>query len=394
MAPALWLLAALSATGLLRRRRHRSSSWIVSEPPSVQVIRPPVRTIVRVVGQPSFIQAYEHTAIYAKLTSFVEKWVVDIGDRVKKGDVLAHMFMPELVQEHETKKADVALAKELIARATNLDDEANADVLAAESQVAEAQSIIGKYQAEVDRWKSEVERLRVETEKGIVAPQIVLESNNQLRSSTAAREAAQAALLAARATLSAKKAAAATSKVDVSVARARLVVAESEQKRVEALVGYLTLIAPYDGVIVVRNANTGDFVVQSSGDPSARSMSPDLAPDRAAPIFVVDRTDVVRIFVDIPEGDADFVQKGTKATVLAKAFRDLELPASVTRTSWALNVKSRTLRAEIDLPNPDERLLPGMYAYGKVIIERPGIRALPLDALTYSGEQTFCWRYE
>ena len=57
-------------------------------------------------------------------------------------------------------------------------------------------------------------------------------------------------------------------------------------------------------------------------------------------------------------------------------------------------MKSRTLRAEIDLRNPDSQLLPGMYAYVKVIIERPDVLALPLDALVYSGDQTFCWLYE
>ena len=103
---------------------------------------------------------------------------------------------------------------------------------------------------------------------------------------------------------------------------------------------------------------------------------------------MVDRTDIVRIFVDIPEQDANYVHIGTKATVLAKGYRDQPIPGSVTRTSWALNVKSRTLRAEIDLPNPNSQLLPGMYAYAKVIIERPGVRALPLAALTHSGEKT------
>jgi multidrug efflux pump subunit AcrA (membrane-fusion protein) len=168
----------------------------------------------------------------------------------------------------------------------------------------------------------------------------------------------------------------------------------SEEKRLEALVGYLTLTAPFDGIIVVRNANTGDFAIPSSGDPSARTLSPDQSPDRSAPIFVVDRIDVVRVFVDIPEEDADFVQKGNEASVLARAYRSEEMPATVTRTSWALNVTSRTLRAEIDLPNPDGKLLPGMYAYGKVIIDRPGVRSLPLDALVYSGAKTFCWLYE
>ncbi len=103
------------------------------------------------------------------------------------------------------------------------------------------------------------------------------------------------------------------------------------------------------------------------------TVRPHLSPSGAAPIYVVDRTDIVRIFVDIPEEDANYVHIGTKASVLAKAYRDQPIPATVTRTSWALNIKSRTLRAEIDLPNTGSQLLPGMYAYAKVIIERPGV---------------------
>ena len=80
--------------------------------------------------------------------------------------------------------------------------------------------------------------------------------------------------------------------------------------------------------------------------------------------------------------------------MLVRAYRDQPISGSVTRTSWALNVKSRTLRAEIDLPNTGSQLLPGMYAYAKIIIDRPGVMALPLSALTYVGEKTYCWTYE
>ena len=131
-------------------------------------------------------------------------------------------------------------------------------------------------------------------------------------------------------------------------------------------------------------------------------MRPYLSPSgTAAPIYVVDRTDIVRIFVDIPEQDANYVHIGSKATVLVRAYRDQPIPGTVTRTSWALNIKSRTLRAEIDLPNPGSQILPGMYAYAKVIIERPGVWALPVSALMHIektilhiGEKTFCWTYE
>lgn len=388
-----WLLAALAASGC-GRGETKISFTSVSEPPTVRLLQPPVRDIVRSVGQPSFIVAYERTAIYPKLTGYIEKWIVDIGDKVKKGDVLATLFVPELVEDFGTKKATVQLDRERIDLALKQVDVAEADVQAAEASLQEAKAILAKFQAEVDRWDSEVKRLTVEVERKVVAPQILLESTNQFKSSSAARDAAKASIMTAQAQLLSKQSDAAKAKVAVAVARADLAVAESEQRRLQAWVGYLTLTAPFDGVIVARNANTFDFVLPSTGDPTAMQNAPYLSPERAAPIYVVDRVDVVRVFVDVPEQDANEVQIGTKASVLVRAFRDKEIPAKVTRTSWALNVKSRTLRAEIDLPNTDSQILPGMYAYGKVHIEHSGVRALPSNALVRSGDQSFCWLYE
>jgi HlyD family secretion protein len=387
------LLAALAATGC--HGEHKAEVKSVTKPPTVQVIQPQVRNIVRLVGQPSFIESYERTSIYPKLTGFIEKWNVDIGDKVKKGDVLAKLFVPELVEDFATKNATVKLDEQKIELARKLVEVADADVKAAKARLAEARAILDKYKAEVDRWNSEVKRLQHEVNRGVVDPQILLESTNQWKSAIASQSAAEATIEKAKAEVLSREATLAKCKVDVAVAQADLSVAMSEAKRIEAWVGYITLPAPYDGVVVARNANTGDFVVPSSGDPTANMRSPYLAPGgTAAPIYVVDRTDIVRIYVDIPEQDANYVHIGSKATVLAKAYRDEPIPGSVTRTSWALNIKSRTLRAEIDLPNPGGQLLPGMYSYAKVVIERPDAKALPVAALTHSGEKTFCWTYK
>jgi HlyD family secretion protein len=387
------LLAVLAVPGCGHKEKSHYSS--VSKPPSVRIIQPEVRKIVRIIGQPSFIEAFERTSVYPKLTGYIEKWNVDIGDKLKKGEVLATLFVPELVEDFGTKKATVKLDEERVDLARKLVEVADADVKAAEARLVEAKAILAKYQAEVDRWDMEVKRLTNEVKRGVVDPQILLESTNQWKSSVASRDAAKATIAKAEAELLSKRATLAKAKVDVSVAQADLAVATSEARRIEAWVGYITLTAPYDGVVVARNANTGDFVIPSAGDPTAMARAPYMAPGgTAAPIYVVDRTDVVRIFVDVPERDANYVHIGTKAIVLAQAYRDELIPGAVTRTSWALNVKSRTLRAEIDLPNPGSELLPGMYAYAKVIIERPGARALPVSALTYSGEKTFCWTYK
>lgn len=390
---ALGLLAACVAPGCGDAKKSNYTS--ISKPPTVRITRPEVRNIVRVVGQPSFIESYERTSIYPKMTAYIEKWIVDIGDKVKKGDVLATLFVPELVEDFGTKKATVKLDQERIELARKGVEVASADVDASKARLDEAKAILVKYQAEADRWDTEVKRLTKEVARGVVDPQILLESTNQFKSSSAARDAARATIKKAEADVLSYEASLAKANVDVLVTQAALGVAQSEARRLEAWVGYLTLTAPYNGVIVARNANTFDFVLPATGDPTADRRAPDLSPSgTAAPIYVVDRTDVVRVFVDVPEQDANYVKNGAKASVLVRAYRDEPIEGSVTRTSWALNVKSRTLRAEVDLPNTGTELLPGMYAYANVIIERKGVRALPVSALTYSGDKTYCWMYK
>lgn len=407
-------LALLGLAGCGEKEKNAVTS--VSTPPAVRVVRPEVRRIVRTVGQPSFVESYERTSIYPKVTGYIEKWYVDIGDNVKKDQVLADLFVPEIREDYGTKGATVKLTKEQIELAETVVKVSQADVKAADARLGAAKAILERYEAAVDRWDSEVKRLSRETKGGVIDRQVLDESRNQLRANQAAKAAADADILKAAAELDSAQATEKKSEVAVDVARANLDVATSDWKRMEAWVGYLKLYAPFDGRIVARNANTGDFVKPLVGDPSADSRAPHLSPSgQSAPIYVVDRTDVVRIFVDVPEQDANYVREGSKATVMIRAFRDRLIPATVTRTSWALNVKSRTLRAEIDLHNselPDvyrdrgahqmddvkgktpSQILPGMYAYCKVIIDRPDVMAIPEAALMRQGERTFCWIHE
>jgi HlyD family secretion protein len=387
------LLAALAAPGCGHQAKIEFSN--AAKPPTVQVIQPPLRNIVRIVGQPSFVESYERTSIYSKPTAYIQKWIVDIGDKVKKNDVLAILFAPELVEELQTKKATVVLDQERIALAKEAVEVAKADVKAAEAHVKEAEEMLNRFQSEVVRWDTEVKRLEREAATVVVDRRVLFESTNQLKSSTATRDKAVATIKRAKAELLYAQASLAKAQVNVRVAEAELKVADSEETFAKAWVDYLTLTAPFDGVITARNANTFDFVTPTTGDPTAFYLSPDISPGgTAAPIYVVDRIDIVRIFVDVPEQDANYVHVGSKATVIAKAYRDEPITGTVTRVSWALNMKSRTLRVEIDLRNPGSQLLPGIYAYVNLIIERTGVRALPQSALAYSGDQAYYWTHD
>ncbi len=377
----------------------------INTAPRVQLVKPVVRDLKRVVGQPSFIDAYEQTAIYAKLPAYVLKWNVDIGDRITTNQELATLFIPELKEEVTLKQAQVDMDAALVEQSQKLVEVAQGNLAAAVARVAQAKADVGQAEALVVRWESEVERETTLVEDDVLDKQILEESTRQLQASVATRDAALAAVQTAGADQLATSAQLDKAKVDVDVAKARLEVAEADVKRVQALYGYTKLTAPYDGIVVLRNINTGDFVLPATGDPSASNRSGDQSAGKATPMYVVARTDVVRVYVDVPEQAANYVvsrvqanngdtRPVTKAEVLVSAFNNVEIPGEVTRSSWALNFTSRTLRAEIDLHNPDSKLLPGMYAYGRVSFERKGATVLPHAAVTEIGNQMICFLYK
>ena len=361
--------AAVITPGCGKKAENHYTS--VTEPPRVRLTRPAIRTIVRLIGQPSFVQSYEASSVYPKMNAYISKWIVDIGDKVKKGDTLANLFVPELVAEHGTKRTAVVLDQERIAPAKEVVEVAKAAVKAAVARLEEARAELAGFRAEAERWDSEVKRLEGELKRGVVNPQDVLQTTNRWRATVASQNAASATVLKADAELLSRRAALTKAEIDVGVAEAALRVAESEEKRLQAWVDYLVLPAPFDGIVVGAQRQYFRLCPARQGRSFRVPRGPYLSPSGTlSPIYVVDRTDIVRVFVDIPEQFANFVQIGSKATVLIRAYRERPIAGTVTRTSW----RSTSIAApatEIDLRNPESQVLPGMYAYASVVIERP-----------------------
>ncbi len=377
------LLLLLALAGMVGCHQASSEGKTIEVAPPVHLVKPERRDLHREVGQPGYVFAYEQTALYPKVAGYIKQWMVDIGDPIKKGQLLAHIYVPELHARYKEKKAQVALDEIRVRLA-----ERAVDVAQEQWQVAVAD--IDKYRADVQRWQSEVSRLASAKVEGklVVNEQILAESQRQL-------ELAKASLAAALAREKARAMELAKAKTDVEAARAQVTVDLAAEEHLAALVSYTKMQAPYDGIVVVRNANTGDYVEPRYGDASAplggvRSE----VPERGTPIYVVTRTDVVRVYVDVPEMEAAYIDRGTKARVRIQSLNDEEREGTVTRTSWALNVQSRTLRAEIDLPNPDGRMRPGMYAFGLVEIVRRNVFAVPLETVIEIGNQNTIYLYE
>jgi multidrug efflux pump subunit AcrA (membrane-fusion protein) len=363
----------------------------ISLDPAVKVVHAQYRTVRRTVEQPGVIGAYERTALYAKVSGFVANWNVDIGARVKKGATLVELSAPELVEQHRQMKAQVVLDRALVEQSHKLHLVAQRNVTAAIEMVAQARADVNRYEADVERWQSEVKRLTRLVKQRVVDQQVLDETRRQLKSSQAALEAARAAVKTRDAQRLAAEATQERTKVDIGTAEARVLVAAAEERRLAALVGYLTITAPYDGIVLARNVNTGDFVQPASGDPSQGVFSLGVSPNQATPLYLINRMDPVLFVVGVPEADAAHVGPGTRARVRVPALAGHTFAARVTRTSWALNPSSRTLMAQIELPNPGGKFRPGMYAHGSVLIERPDVRALPVSAVTQIGNQTYCY---
>jgi len=407
-AAALALLTALAPgcghTSADAKRTSDETASSVSSTPEVHVVKAELRNLTCTVDQPGFVAAYEQTAIYSKVSGFIKKYDVDIGQEVKKGDPVVEIFVPELGEDHEQKEAQVELDRKMVEQARQLVVVAESKLQTAIAQLAEAKANVGKYQADIVRWESEVQRLTQMVAQHVVDQEVLDETQKQLSASRAARDAALAAVAARDAARVSAQADVGKAKIDVETAKAQVKVAEADERRTAAMLAYTKVTAPYDGVITVRNANTGDYVQAATGDKST---------SRASPMFVIARDDLVRIFVDVPEDKARYVREGTKANVRADALSGWEIKADVTRTSWSLAEKTRTLLAEIDLPTRnfdvpakgvdpaaknvapptknDDRLRPGMYVNTKLIIQRTGVPMLPQEALMVSGNQTYCY---
>jgi multidrug efflux pump subunit AcrA (membrane-fusion protein) len=358
--------------------------------PTVTVAQPEIRTIHRSVAQPGVIEPYEQTSIFSKVAGFVQRWNVDIGDHVKKDQLLAEILVPELAEEYNQKVAVVEQQKSMVKQSEQLIHVAESNLQASIDAVNETKANLTRYAADVERWEGELDRLNKMVRDQVVNPEVLAETKNQAKASQSAYDAAQAAVKTKESQQLASAAQVDKCKADLAAAGAQVKVAEADERRMAAMFAYTKILAPYDGVVTTRNINTGDFVRPASGDASGGEEGGAYGVS-SIPLFVVARTDPMMFVIGVPELDAPYVSVGTKASLRLQSLAEREYDVPVTRTSLALRNQSRTLQAEIDLPNPKDELLPGMYAYGSIEIERPKVWAIPSSAIVEIGNRMCCY---
>jgi RND family efflux transporter MFP subunit len=320
--------------------------------PKVTLASPRRATIRYSLSRPGYIEAFEQTPLYAKVAGYARTVKVDIGSKLNEGDVLAELWVPELVVELEQKKA---LVKQTVAKLESV-----------RAKVESARAGVLRAKADVKRWALELRRQRKLRKQGTIDQQSVDVVDAQLGASRAAQAEAEAVVVKAEA--------------DVKEAKTQVRVAEANRDYTATLLRYTKVRAPYTGVVIERKVNTGDFIQPVAGGRKGEAL------------FVVARTDRgVRIFLDVPEAAATAIDRQTRATIRVRARPGLAVKGRVTRSAYVLDPKARTLRTEIDVQKPG-KLVPGMYAHVTLTTVRRRVWTLAGSAVVTKGGEAYCFR--
>jgi RND family efflux transporter MFP subunit len=354
-------------------------------PVKVKVASPKQQPLQWVIEQPGTVEPFEVTPLVAKFPAYVKALapdpagaklpgglpaLVDIGTEVAAGQLLATLDIPELDAEAAEKAAAVARATAEQKQAELERGVADAQVAAAEAGVKDAEAGSVRADADIGRWKAELDQVNAQITGGVADAQTRTVVNKNWEAAKAAKAEAEAKVATAKALVLERVARKARVEADVEAAAARVKVAQADAARVESLRSYATIAAPFPGVVTARNVNTRTFVQPTSG-----------------PLFTVARVDVLRVFADIPEVNADKAGPGAPAVVRVPALAGREYPGTVTRTARALSPESRTLRVEVDVVNADRALAPGTYAVVQIRASAADALVLP-NACVLAADET------
>ncbi len=315
-------------------------------PVQVKTVQPQKVTLSRSTTQPGTLYAFHEAELYAKVSGYLKELYVDIGDKVKAGHVLATIDVPEMLKTLERQKAE----------GDRLDSEKAlfaAGVEVAQARVLEAQAKIKQGEAQLVADKSEYARVEALVKKKAVTESIRDESYNRLLAS-------EALLASQKASFSVAKAEVKAARASVDRAEAARQVAQKELEELQVFMGYATIRAPFDGTITERNVDPGDLVRNAQSSSRGAETA----------LFRIAQVDKIRVQVAVPERDAVWVRVGDTARFTNRALPGMVLKGAVSRVAKSLAPNTRTMLVEFDLPNPEGRLLPGMF--GEVTILREG----------------------
>jgi RND family efflux transporter MFP subunit len=321
-------LIVVVAMILPSRSRHATVQASSSIPvaATVSVTRAPIANSMTIAGE---FYPWQEVELHGKVAGYIKRINVDIGDRVRAGQTLAVLEVPELNAQVDGAAASVRHSREEIQRAKD--------------EVARAEAAHAALHAAAQRL-GQVEEAR----PGLIAQQELDDANAKDRTSEAQIDAAKSAL---------------------SAAQEQLQVSQASHQQVTAMQDYSQITAPFDGVVTWRYADTGALI--QAGTSNETSM----------PVVKVAEVSVLRLRIPVPESLAASVKIGDTAEVDIQATGE-KFTGKVARFTDALDTATRTMQVEIDVPNKDYKLAAGMFADVTLNVQnRPNALTLPVTAI-------------
>lgn len=308
-----------------------------AQPPTAPIAiasRAPLTNTLSVAGE---FLPFQEVELHAKVAGYIRHITVDIGDKVRAGQVLATLDIPELTAQVQGADAGVRQTQE---------------------QITRARSEVLRAQANYDAIHSAAQRLQQASEArpGLIAQQELDDALAKDRAGLAQIDAAKSAL---------------------SATQQQLGVSQADRQHYSSLADYSRITAPFSGVVTWRYADTGTLIQAGTSNSGS------------APVVKLAQVNILRLRLPVPESLAAFVRIGDTASIRVQAINKT-FPGSVTRNNASLDPSTRTMQVEIDVPNPKGELTPGMYADVTLNIQRAGdALVVPVQAVDRSGPQPF-----
>jgi len=303
-----------------------------------KVVRADLSQGLRIAAE---FRPFQEIDVHAKVAGYVKHIDVDLGDRVKKGQTLAVLEVPEL--HDELNQAAAALRQ-------------------SQQEVDQAQHELRRAQADYTVAHLTYTRLEevMKTRPELIAQQDVDDAQGK-------NEAGEARVQGAKAGLAA--------------AQEHFQEATANRERVQAMFDYTKLTAPFDGVVTWRYADTGAMV--AAGTSSER---------QALPVVKLSQNGLLRLDIPVPETNVPAVRLGKKVSVEVQALNKT-FEGTVARFADKVDDATRTMMTEVDVPNPRLEIVPGMYAYVSFpVMEKKDALAVPIQAVSREGNKAVAYR--
>jgi RND family efflux transporter MFP subunit len=292
--------------------------------------------LTRALAVTAEFRPYQEIEVHAKVAGYVKRIYVDVGDRVKEGQLIAVLEIPELQDEVQTAEASVSKSQEEIRRA-------QADLERTQS-AHEVTHLAYSRLADVSK-----------TRPGLVAQQEIDDALGRDR--------------VAEAQVS-------TAKASLSAAEQGLRVAQADREKVRTMFAYAQIKAPFTGIVTKRYADTGSMI-QTGISSQTQSM----------PLVTLAQENLLRLVIPVPESAVSKIRLGSSVEVSVSALGK-KFQGKVARFADQVDMATRTMHTEVDVPNPRGELVPGMYASASLVLndERNAL-AVPIQAITRTEDR-------